>query len=226
MAGASGFGSRGQRGVFSGGAEVGGSTFPRSRGGGTHTGDVSDTERIRDLERQLVHMRLATEKLNNLRGEFLAAVLSLEEQIDRTIVYYFQPDELPQFIEWVLAPMPFQGKLNVLKKMLQHLGLWQEYRALWRRMDKVREERNDFAHKAFWLLPTPEGQEGPNYRFTRHHRAKGTEPDAASAVDLRSMERSLQAVKDLWSDYLALDLAVLEAHSEPSDVFWRPGMEF
>lgn len=165
------------------------------------------------------------EKLNKARGEFLSAVLFLEEQIDRTIAYYFQPDELPQFIEWVLAPMGFQAKTNLLKKILMHLGLWHQYRAVWRRIDKVREQRNDFAHKAFWLLPTPEGQEGPNYRFTRHHRAKGTEPDASSAVDLRTIEGSLQTVKDLWAEYLSLDNAVLAAHTEPNDVFWRPGME-
>ena len=74
-------------------------------------------------------LKQAQGELNQIRGNFLAPMIALEDAIGVTIVHFFQPDEYPEFAEWVMPRIMFEKKLQILGKFLDFVGLRETYQA-------------------------------------------------------------------------------------------------
>jgi hypothetical protein len=180
-------------------------------------------ERSKRLAREYLTLRTAQGHVNRVRGDFLAVMIELEERIDDTVLKYFQPDEATQFVEWVLPGLSFNQKLGVLRSILKHLDLWQTHRERWTEIDRLRLERNQFAHSGLRFVDNSFLDQDSNYRLTRHHSAKITQPSSATSLRMVEIQNMVVRAQEAFQGYFDLALDVEARHEEPAETFWRAG---
>jgi hypothetical protein len=168
----------------------------------------------------MLKLRTATQELSAIRGDFLAATIMLEEQIDNTIFYYIEPGAGSDFMEWILSPMPFARKLGLLQSILKRLDLWEDHREDWNAMDAVRVERNRMAHAMLYFVNRSFTDQQGNYRLRRGPAAGSSTPPGPD-FDMQELRTSLELAQSMVTRYRIVDRAISEAHSDPPDTFLR-----
>jgi hypothetical protein len=132
----------------------------------------------------------ANSDVNAARGQLLAAAIELEGAIDETILNYFQPVEPDQFLDWLLANLNFDGKLQLLRRMIKEHGLWPLFGDFWKCLEEVRLQRNAVAHATLRLLERPSNAVDGNHLLSRRTPKKGE--DVTDLEELRAQARSAE----------------------------------
>lgn len=171
-----------------------------------------------DVTSHLEKIRSASREVNQVRGDFLAAMILLEDQIEDTIFYYFEPGASSEFSEWILSPMPFARKLVLLRNILKRVALWGTYSDDWLTIDGLRGERNKMAHLAVWFERGSITVEDGNYRLRRGPAGRERPEPATTMSDLRDW---LKLAETTTRNYPAIHKAICEAHTDPRDEFIR-----
>lgn len=168
-----------------------------------------------EVMRNYIRLKAAMSEVDALRGEFLTAMIFLEDLMDLTVIEYFKPDESAFFVEHLLYSVPLTAKIGLLRKLAKAHDLDAEWSPLFKRIDKLREERNQFAHRRFRILDDTYLNTDGAYRLNRERGPRFAKPDPSKAVSMQELQQSLTAAERIAADFVAFDTALLAAHASP-----------
>ena len=165
--------------------------------------------------------------VSQLRGEFLARMIEVEDAVDRIILYFFAPDEGDVFVEHVLGAITFERRLAVLQRILRFLDKYDGLKKDWKTLDALRLERNKFAHAGFDFLDASYNDPGGNYRMVLKQRVSFAPPpeDAPifDVVGVRSLINRAREAYNRW--FFEIGPELVAAHARPITYFAREGWE-
>lgn len=165
----------------------------------------------------------AEAEVNRVRGDFLAAMIDLEAHLDRAIVYYFAPDEWHLFISLFIERMSLTQKVNALQKMLNHVGLADEHKALVKEAESLTADRNRFAHEGFELVGNRYLSEEDFELYRKERLDPG--PRAEDIIRLSDLERLVERARKAEAKTLKVAKELTAAHDPPTEYFRRPGWD-
>lgn len=143
-----------------------------------------------------------------------------------TIVHFFQPDEYPEFAEWVMPRIMFEKKLQILGKILDFVGLRETYQADLTEMNRLREERNVFAHDPMHFDGRSFLNDLGNYQVRTRKLLGGTKRSAESSRDRPALRALIDRAQAVTKKYmLEIGPAITEAHAAPQSYFFRSGWD-
>ena len=167
--------------------------------------------------------RRAEAEVNRVRGDFLAAMIDLEAHLDRAIVYYFAPDEWHLFIKLFIERMSLTQKVTALRKMLHHVGLDHQHKALLKEVESLTADRNRFAHEGFELV-------GNSYLWDEDfelYRKERLDPGPLleDIISLGVLRRLVDRARKAETETLKVAKELTAAHDPPTEYFIRPGWD-
>lgn len=160
------------------------------------------------------------EELDQIRGSFLSAIIAVEDHLDRTLAYFYAPDELSIFRQGVLKRLPLEAKLANLKLMLQHVGLWPKHKKVWSEIDDLRNHRNEFAHLGIEFS----GHRSWGKVYLKPSLDLGA-PEEEEEIDLEALRDLVRRAKEVEPRTLEVAKEITAAHKVPSGFFERPGWD-
>lgn len=175
------------------------------------------------LEEIQERRRRAEAEVNRVRGDFLAAMIDLEAHLDRAIVYYFAPDEWHLFVRLFIERMSLTHKVTALRKMLHHIGLDDQHKALVKEMESLTADRNRFAHEGFELV-------GNGYLWDEDFEVYRKErldpgPLVKDIIRLSALVRLVDRARKAEAETLKVAKELTAAHDPPTEYFKRPGWD-
>ena len=177
---------------------------------------IKDPEFLKGVEEhrqrlvvRLARMWTAQNDVNAERGRLLAAIARLEGEIEGTLMIYFRSEQPAELFDWVVRPMPFSRKLQLVRELTNVLGFDGQFDQLFRQINDVVAVRNSCAHDALNFVGSSFEAEDGNYELEigRQYAAHGKAPALMNMAELKG---AANQAEELSSDYLMLHLSVME----------------
>jgi hypothetical protein len=180
-----------------------------------------------DLRAEYGKLQHAQAAVSELRGEFLARMIDIEDAVDRIILYFFAPDEPEVFVEHVLGTITFERRLAILQRVLRFLGKYDEFKKEWKALDALRVERNKFAHAGFDFLESSYNDPGGNYRMVLKRRVSYAPPrDDDPTFDMVGVRSLIYRATQAYGRWMfEIGPTLVEAHEPPAAYFFREGWD-
>lgn len=151
-------------------------------------------------------------------------MIDLEAHLDRAIVFYFAPDEWHLFISLFIERMSLTQKVTALRKMLDHVGLGDQHKALVKEVKPLTAERNRFAHEGFELVGNTYVSE-EDFELYRKERLDPGVPRRKDIIRLSALERLVGRARNAESEVLQVVEELTAVHDSPTEYFQRPGWD-
>jgi hypothetical protein len=147
-----------------------------------------------------------------LRGQILSEVNGLEAFVDLTLSMYFvEAAQTMPFRSWVLARIPFSGKLDILEQIAEHVAIAPLVGRSIARLRKANDIRNDQAHSN--VSPNPAvklvSADTMDELFQWHSWRMSRRGMKVTRIEIAELQKDADFVGSLTGEVLRINTALL-----------------
>lgn len=132
------------------------------------------------------------DRMDCLRGRYIARVIDVESRIDNIISMFFQVIDRGQlFQNWLITHIHLTPKIQFLRQITRELKINSEYEELMGALEAIAVRRNQMAHRPFPQV-IEIGDEGEKPLGIHVYKRKRKGLDAFDHVDLDDLEAEIE----------------------------------